>query len=508
MKKSIIHKIVLFVISTVLCISTGGLFFSRMALKNLSDDVSVAALLMKVHGDIESFNRAVALEFGSLYLDGDWLVDESGRRLESFDFIDGFGQDLGITATIFRKEGDDFIRVVTNIKKADGSRAVGTFLGKTSAAYDPILKGELYVGDALILGKNYLTAYDPLLDEQGNIIGILYVGIPVDEIFAMAAEIRLKAVLVLSGIFAVLAVLGALVGYFMSRRIAAPIIKGVELTREIASGNLGVEVPSAFLRRPDEIGDLSRSLNEMVHKLAGIFGEVRESSRDINDKSEQFAGTAQEIASGSSTQAASAQELSASMEEMSSNIEQNSHNAQETEGIAKRVSEDAERSGVIVGEAVEAITMIAERISIIQEIARNTNLLALNAAIEAARAGEEGRGFAVVAAEVRKLAERSQKAAGEISEVSEETVRKAADAGETLKRLVPDIQKTSSLIQEISAASKEQFSGVEQINQALVQLDGIIQHNAASSEEMAGSSEELASRAGNLRETMDFFRVE
>ena len=195
------------------------------------------------------------------------------------------------------------------------------------------------------------------------------------------------------------------------------------------------------------------------------------------------------------------------MEQMVSNIKQNADNAQQTEKIAVKSAEDAKEGGRSVAEAVNAMKEIASRISIIEEIARQTNMLALNAAIEAARAGEHGKGFAVVAAEVRKLAERSQKAAGEINQLSASSVKVAEKAGEMLERLVPDIQKTAELVKEISAASNEQNTGAEQINTALQQLEKIIQQNASASEEMASTSEELSSQSEQLIGAIDFFQI-
>jgi len=195
------------------------------------------------------------------------------------------------------------------------------------------------------------------------------------------------------------------------------------------------------------------------------------------------------------------------MEQMTSNIKQNADNAQQTQSIAVQAAKDAESGGDAVHNAVEAMKNIAEKISIIEDIARQTNLLALNAAIEAARAGEHGKGFAVVAAEVRKLAERSGAAAAEISELSSSSVQVAEDAGNMLKKMVPDIQKTAELIQEIAAASNEQNAGAAQINKAIQQLDQVVQQNASASEEMASTSEELSSQAEQLMSTMTFFRV-
>jgi len=196
------------------------------------------------------------------------------------------------------------------------------------------------------------------------------------------------------------------------------------------------------------------------------------------------------------------------MEQMGSNINQNADNALQTDKIAIKAAADAGETGKAVTEAVDAMTEIASRISIIEEIARQTNLLALNAAIEAARAGEHGKGFAVVASEVRKLAERSQKAAGEIGELSSSSVSTAQQAGEMLGKLVPDIKKTAELVQEINAASNEQKSGAEQINKAIMQLDTVIQQNASASEEMASTSEELSGQAEQLQSTIEFFRVD
>jgi methyl-accepting chemotaxis protein len=214
------------------------------------------------------------------------------------------------------------------------------------------------------------------------------------------------------------------------------------------------------------------------------------------------------MSQGATEQAAAAEQASASMEEMAANIKQNADNAAQTEKISRQSAKDAELSGEAVTRAVDAMRTIADKIGIVQEIARQTDLLALNAAVEAARAGEHGKGFAVVASEVRKLAERSQTAAAEISAVSGDTVKAAQEAGEMLQRLVPDIRKTAELVSEISAACREQDIGANQINEAVQQLDKVTQQNAGASEEMSATSEELAAQAEELQTSIAFFRTD
>jgi methyl-accepting chemotaxis protein len=214
------------------------------------------------------------------------------------------------------------------------------------------------------------------------------------------------------------------------------------------------------------------------------------------------------MSQGATEQAAAAEQASASMEEMAANIKQNADNAAQTEKISRQSAKDAELSGEAVTRAVDAMRTIADKIGIVQEIARQTDLLALNAAVEAARAGEHGKGFAVVASEVRKLAERSQTAAAEISAVSGDTVKAAQEAGDMLQRLVPDIRKTAELVSEISAACREQDVGANQINEAIQQLDKVTQQNAGASEEMSATSEELAAQAEELQASIAFFRTD
>jgi methyl-accepting chemotaxis protein len=214
------------------------------------------------------------------------------------------------------------------------------------------------------------------------------------------------------------------------------------------------------------------------------------------------------MSKGASTQAASAEEASSSIEQMNANIRQNAENALQTEKIATQAANDAQEGGDAVNMTVSAMKQIADKIMIIEEIARQTNLLALNAAIEAARAGEHGKGFAVVAAEVRKLAERSQNAAAEINDLSTNSVEVAEQAGQLLEVIVPNIQKTAELVQEISAASKEQDAGAEQINKSIQQLDSVIQQNASASEEMASTAEELSSQSEQLADMISFFVME
>ena len=296
-----------------------------------------------------------------------------------------------------------------------------------------------------------------------------------------------------------------LFGILIVRSITRPVRTLVDLTTRVAEGDLTRTADSAS---KDEIGMLLNTNGIMVRKLNEVITSVGSAATNVTSGSQQLSSSAQEMSQGATEQAASAEEVSSSMEQMSSNIKQNADNAVQTEKISSKAAQDAQESGKAVSEAVIAMKQIANKINIIEEIARQTNLLALNAAIEAARAGEHGKGFAVVASEVRKLAERSQNAAGEISGLSSTTMEVAEQAGEMLGKLVPDIQKTFELVQEISAASSEQNNGVDQINKAIMQLDQVIQQNASASEEMASTSEELSSQAEQLQSAIEFFKVD
>ena len=276
-----------------------------------------------------------------------------------------------------------------------------------------------------------------------------------------------------------------------------------ENAKKVADGNLMV-----VLKKRCENDDLMESLSNMVAKLKEVVLEVQSAADNVASGGQEMSATAQQMSQGATEQAASAEEVSSSMEEMASSIRQNTDNAMQTEKIAIKSASDAKDGGKAVSETVAAMKEIATKISIIEEIARQTNLLALNAAIEAARAGEHGKGFAVVASEVRKLAERSQAAAGEISTLSTSSVAIAEKAGEMLNRMLPDIQRTAELVQEITASSKEQDIGAEQINKAIQQLDNVIQQNASAAEEMASTTEELSSQAEQLKATISFFTLD
>jgi methyl-accepting chemotaxis protein len=271
---------------------------------------------------------------------------------------------------------------------------------------------------------------------------------------------------------------------------------------DIAHGNLTVK-----LQERSEDDKLMQALASMVGELTRTVSEIRTIASEVSSASQAISTTSMQVSKGASSQASAAEEASSSMEQMVSNIKQNADNAQQTDKIANKSAKDAQESGQSVLEAVAAMKQIADKISIIEEIARQTNLLALNAAIEAARAGEHGKGFAVVAAEVRKLAERSQRAAGEINQLSSNTLKVSEKSGEMLDKLVPDIQRTAELVQEITAASREQDTGAEQINKALQQLEQVIQQNASASEEMASTTEELTGQADQLVSALSFFHT-
>jgi methyl-accepting chemotaxis protein len=396
-------------------------------------------------------------------------------------------------------------------------REAGVAFAKGDAAFSTALDGLVKADDAVVeiiltgdtnLGRQkFIEEVSPIAEKFAQATDTIRAAESASlERSALAFSAASRGLVTTEVAIVSLLALGIVVfGFLTSRSITRPLGRAVGLAQAVAGGDLAKEVDDRDYSRKDEIGDLAKALVGMRDSLAGVVGRIESSSAVIASGATQMSTTAQALSQGTTEQAAAAEEVSASVTQMASTIRQNSENSMVTEGLADKSAAGAEEGGAAVVATVAAMKEIAGKIGIIEEIARQTNLLALNAAIEAARAGEAGKGFAVVASEVRKLAERSQLAAREISELSGRSVGVAERAGALITGIVPEIKRTSDLVKEITASSREQSQGADQIGAAVSQLDKVIQQHAASSEELASMAETMQGEAVTLSAAVSFF---
>lgn len=432
------------------------------------------------------------------------LHDGNFLGVTGIDISVNFLQQLVEDANLFG--GDATIAVCSNdgiiTAHSEKSEIVGKHLSDFYDNYEEIL--------AIVkAGKTTNELLEESLDIQVPInVGLsdnpwqVYVQVPKSTITKTANKTMFSMI----GIGLILAIVGFLIIYLFTATLLRPLINMVQVVLKLSEGDLSEM--NDLTGRNDEINLLVTAIREMVAKLREIVSGVISGAEVINSASQQISSNSQQLSQGATEQASSTEQVSSSMEEMVSNIQQNAENAQQTDNISIAASTGIEKVADISNESLGSIRKIADKITVVNDIAFQTNILALNAAVEAARAGEHGKGFAVVAAEVRKLAERSKVAADEIVSLSAHSVKITEEAGEEMQKLLPEIKKTANLVQEIAAASLEQNSGADQINNAIQQLNQITQQNAASSEEMATSSEELSNQAEQLKKQISFFKID
>lgn len=505
--RSLVFKMVSLNISGLLLLAAAITFAVFWLLSQQMTQYAVASLetnMRVLWAEVNHRGTDLRVADERLYI-GDYAVNDQ------FEMVDTVKQLAGGTATIFR--GDT--RISTNVVKTDGSRAIGTTLAR-GPVYDAVLgKGQSYRGEADILGQRYFTAYDPLKDASGTVVGILYVGVKKADFFSIIDQVLSSMV----GIVTVIALLLSGICVFVIRRLMRPLQQAATVARRIAQGHLSDEIT---VTANDEIGRLLQAMKAMIEGLRRIVGEARATSLTVNTASAEIAQGSGDLAQRTEEQASSLEQVASSMEELTSAVQQSADNASQANQLANVARVQAEQGEQVAEEASAAMSAInassrriTEVIGVIDEMAFQTNLLALNAAVEAARAGEQGRGFAVVAGEVRKLAGRSADAAKEIKTLIADSMRKVEDggrlvrqSGQALGEIATAAKKVNDIVAEMAAAAHEQASGISQINQAILQMDQATQQNAALVEQTAAASRAMSDQAQQLQQLMDFFTLE